>query len=435
MKYSIYNSLLRITDNSSILYNAMSDKFIILSNQAEKDYQLCNLDILKDKNPILYNQLIETESIVDENIDEVQEVKNRINNKILDDKTYHLHINPTLDCNFRCWYCYEKHQVGSRMNYYVITAVKEHIKHIIPTKPNLEFFSLSFFGGEPLIYFKSIAQPIIEFLEKECNENNIGFKIHFTSNSFLLNGHILHFLKNKNVSFQITLDGNRENHDKTRFNTNNTGSYDRIISNIKSLAKDSHEVILRINYTASNIESIMEITDDFKDLNNDFKPFISVNFQRVWQDKVNKEAQVDDKLRICIEKFLREGFRVTTHKVQNIVNSPCYADKKNHILVNYNGDVYNCTARDFTEKNRTGILKKDGTIVWDKLPITERIKMKFNRAVCHKCRIAPICGGGCLQREIERAEKEGCLYDYNEQAINEKILDRFEFMFITNSRR
>ena len=108
---------------------------------------------------------------------------------------------------------------------------------------------------------------------------------------------------------------------------------------------------------------------------------------------------------------------------------PCYGDKRNHVLINYNGDVYSCTARDFTGQNRTGYLNKKGIIEWS-IDIDERFAKKFCKPICHRCRIAPICGGGCIQKTIELEQNPNCPFGYTEKDIDQVILDRFEFFFI-----
>ena len=40
----------------------------------------------------------------------------------------------------------------------------------------------------------------------------------------------------------------------------------------------------------------------------------------------------------------------------------CYANKINSEVINYDGLVYKCTARDFSEKNDVGIMLEGGII-------------------------------------------------------------------------
>lgn len=102
-KYSRYNTLLKVNDRFGLFYNAMSDRFIVLKMPAYEALQRNDVADLERSVPMLYGQLVEAGGIVDADVDEVQLVRDMIH-RIDDDGTvFHLHVNPTVDCNFRCW--------------------------------------------------------------------------------------------------------------------------------------------------------------------------------------------------------------------------------------------------------------------------------------------------------------------------------------------
>lgn len=111
MKYSQYNSLIPISEENTILYNATSDKFMILTHTALQEYNK-GANHVADNNPSLFAQLKEVHAIVDDHLYEVKEIRQIVRNAIEDESTFELHVNPTLDCNFNCWYCYENHVKG-----------------------------------------------------------------------------------------------------------------------------------------------------------------------------------------------------------------------------------------------------------------------------------------------------------------------------------
>lgn len=114
----------------------------------------------------------------------------------------------------------------------------------------------------------------------------------------------------------------------------------------------------------------------------------------------------------------------------NVMQS-CYGDKTNHVLINYQGDLFGCTARDFTNENRIGYLDDQGTPHYDKEKIHIRRVAKLGKAICKNCRIAPICGGGCRQKASEAFDYESCTMGYSEEDIDNKILDIFEYEFMS----
>ena len=436
MKYSRYNSIITISKNHHLLYNAISDNFIFLTDITYQDYKNNNANELYEHNVFLHNQLVEIKGIIEESIDEIKTVTDLIKKTDNDNTSYYLYINPTLDCIFNCWYCYESHLKGSKMSPKIIKSVNKLITNIIREQQDLQFFTISFFGGEPLMYFNTVAKPIIKHLEQEIASSKVKVHIHFTTNGYLLNSRLINYLKGKSISFQITLDGAKEDHDKTRFTKNGIGSYKRIINNIKELAKSGINVILRINYTTSNILSIHETQHDLKDLEFQYRNNINIDLQKIWQDQdANTDITTNAAISKYVELFQSEGYNVSSHKILHSVIDSCYGDKRNQALINYNGDVFKCTARDFLTENRLGYLNQNGIIIWEKNSLERRMTSKFNRPICHNCRIAPLCGGGCSQQAMENLFANECLYHYTKQDIDNIILNRFEFLVVNRYKK
>ena len=264
-----------------------------------------------------------------------------------------IHINPTLDCNFCCWYCYENHIANSVMTPAIFNRVIKLIEKIIHVE-SIENFELGFFGGEPMLCFGNIIKPIMTKTDELCKDYNTQLHIHFTTNGSILSDEMLNFLKQFDCGFQITLDGGKQCNDKTRFFKGGRGSYSIILDNIKKIVACKLNTIVRVNYTTANINSVSQILEEFESVSNELRSLISFDFQRVWQDRLN----VFDKTEEIAQNFRVEcadlGFKVLSNHIANNVLNSCYGDKKNHCLINYDGSVFGCTARDFNLQNTIG---------------------------------------------------------------------------------
>ena len=88
--------------------------------------------------------------------------------------------------------------------------IKKLIDNIL-RNGNLKHFDLSWFGGEPLMYFEEVVYPISSYLLKRSNECGITFSNSITTNGFLLNPSMIKKCVEINLNhYQITLDGNRD---------------------------------------------------------------------------------------------------------------------------------------------------------------------------------------------------------------------------------
>ncbi len=419
MKFSQYNNFI-YHSNKNVLYNVLLDKYIVLESELYDLLKIAvrdsNISELEEIHPEFVNYLCKEEFIVPKSANEFEKVVHMSQKVDNNEHEYLLFINPTMNCNFKCWYCYETHIKDSKMNENTIGSTIKYVENIVHTNNKIKTFVLSWFGGEPLLYFYKVIVPIMEKVKIILDEKNIALKTAFTTNGLLIEPKVVDFLKKFDVQeLQITLDGYKENHDKIRFISDKKGSFDKIVENILLLAQNRINVAVRVNCTEQNINDIDSIMSLFENIDSESKEYIRFTFHKVWQ----LENSLENDVRNYIDKYLNRGLRVNG-AVHDTVRGSCYADKVNQAFLNYNGDVFKCSARDFKKDSREGILDDNGVIIWnDKNEI--RMNSKFKNEPCKTCSILPICGGGCSQISYENLDKEYCVNDYDPIKKNEIV--------------
>ncbi|GAA4208116.1 radical SAM protein [Pedobacter jeongneungensis] len=423
MKYSQFNSIIPYKDKFT-LYNSFNQKFLIIDPLLKDLLDAAKheeIDSLQEVHPTFYDYLKKEEYLVDKNVDEIQKVKDVVKQVDENLNSFLLTINPTMNCNFKCWYCYETHIKKSSLSVDMVDKIGFFIEKTV-RRPGMHNFNVAFFGGEPLLYFDRDVVPVIVKLQQECIQNRVDYSVSFTTNGYLVTDEFIDFFKHCGIvpALQITLDGYKEKHDEVRYVSATRGSYDVIIKNIKKLLLNKFPVRLRVNYTSENIDDAYKIAEEFHDISTDIKStFLLMDYHRVWQD-----AKVDDIGVIVgnnIEKIKAEGIQVK-HMSPNNVRDSCYADKRNSAVINYNGDLFKCTARDFTTAKRAGYLTDEGDLIWEDNYLERRMNAKFNNKPCLSCRLMPICNGGCSQHALESlGEKEYCVY-YGDEALKDEVV-------------
>lgn len=427
MKWSQFNSILPYR-SQYILFNAFTQKFCFLIPELKELLISAireNIDNLKNYHPAFYSYLIHNQFIINNDVNEIEKVKQLANQYIHNNDEFILIINPTMNCNFKCWYCYETHIKSSRMSDEVLKRIIKFIKNTLEQQPTIKNFYLSFFGGEPLLYFFPTIASILSESKSLCFRYNTNLSVSFTSNGYLINDKMINYFQSNQIipDFQITLDGDKHDHNSVRYVSSSKGSFDKIVENIKKLISNKFYVIARINYTSKSIHSCKNIIHYFNDIAYEIKyNYLIFDFHRVWQDK---KEDIDHIVKDVIFHFQKNDFNTNTiySNVNNIYH-PCYADKKKQVTINYNGDVFKCTARDFAPQNREGYLDSNGNIVWNPGAMDKRMYSKFKNKSCQTCRILPLCAGGCSQVAIENINKDYCIFGGDENKKDEIILSK-----------
>lgn len=346
-----------------------------------------------------YDLLMTGGFIIDSTINEFEILK-VIHNRSVYNSAYKMTIMPTLDCNLRCWYCYEKH-IQSRMAEGIMQRVIIFVENILKSNCCRDF-ELDWFGGEPLIYFDEVVYPLSLKIKDLCDKYNVRFSNSVTTNGVLLNDKkILKFKEICLYNFQITVDGYKTDHDISRIGIDKIGTYDKVINNINRiniLCPESH-ICVRVNYAIKTLANIEKMVDDIN-----ASPRISFFFEKIWQLKKQKHDDMQAQDRLCAIKdyIVKRGNIYEDRYYTYCRGHICYADIYNQIVVNYDGSLFKCTARNFADVSTSvGYLDESGSPKLNGNFYKRFQKIPFDNDLCRNCEIVPICLGACSQKMIE----------------------------------
>lgn len=431
MKYSRYNYLMP-KDGRFILYNTVTDGILVLNDEIADIVEQGKNDVvlIENMHPELYEAMVRFGMIVPQAIDESQEIINRWTAEDTDQTAFFLTVYPTMDCNLRCWYCYEKHEAGTDMGADVLRRTLTLIDNKVSSGV-LRYLSISFFGGEPMMRFNEVMLPIMTHAWNVCKANNVHLHIDATTNGVFLTREVCDKILALNlvepISFQITIDGNRQEHDKSRHTATGGRTFDAIIRNIKSALSTGFGVNVRFNYTQKSVDSFIDLIDEFIGLPENEKRLLFFDFQQVWQESAYGEVR--KKAMGLADIFRKQGFQVRIEKRFN--KERCKSDAENQAVINFDGMTYKCTAYCFKKENAEGCLLADGYIAWNER-YEERMSGKYGNNNCWSCSIFPICHGGCSQTKIgQSGVVRTCLFDYSKEDKERIVAGRLNYILKT----
>lgn len=162
MKLSKYNYLIPQSNNITYWFNGISQQYFSLeANLSQKILNLLQIESgyqrLEQQSHNFAQKLLDGGFVVDDDFDEIQCIRNNFESEC-NSKDYKLSILPTLNCNYNCWYCVQDH-IESKMSIKTIEKIKRHIIRIIEIE-KIASLNIDWFGGEPLMFFSDIVEPI-----------------------------------------------------------------------------------------------------------------------------------------------------------------------------------------------------------------------------------------------------------------------------------
>lgn len=304
---------------------------------------------------------------------------------------------PSLDCNFKCPYCFEKvdgndNLFNTNLEHYFQT-IKQFANFNFPAYDNVE---ISLFGGEPLLF----ADRIFDFFGYiDSTVPNTPYISSIVTNGALLDEKTTEKLIRFHCrSIQITIDGNKKIHDENRIFKNGRVSYDLLIENISkiiSLLPNECQFNLRINL---NNVSASQVESTLLDIDPNLRSKIKILFRPIYNTdsfKQNNENKFSE-LKSFLDMAIKMGFDIVRNTYYYQACESCSGE--NFFFIMPDLSIWKCINDiNFTDA-RVGEIGDDGKIRFDadKLVKWYGYSNCFHSAECKQCKMLPDCFGGCV---------------------------------------
>lgn len=282
---------------------------------------------------------------------------------LVSDKTLSLIIMPTEACNFRCTYCYEDFSIG-RMPLRVTAGIKALLDR---RAPDLDHLEINFFGGEPLVAKNIVLDLATHAATLAAAYPHLSYDAGATTNGYLLTPDTLSQLAAVGVRrYQISLDGPRDVHNRSRVRADGRGTFDRIWENLIALRDSAQDVsvLLRIHFDATTFALMDELIESVK---REFLP--DARFSIFFHPIERLGGPNDSAIGLLESSAENAALTMLKRKLYGPdtiepEDEPfvCYAARPNSLLIRADGRIGKCTVALYDERNHIGHLRPDGTL-------------------------------------------------------------------------
>ena len=439
MQPSIFNLRVPLADRDEVfLMNTITDAQIVVSSDVAALLDSMNGDpgVGSAAERRAIDLLWENGFIVESREADRQRLAAHLADVKSDASELNVTVLTTLQCNFACEYCYQGdhgdyNARADRMSPATARRVGDWIERELD-RVRPEKLVLTFFGGEPLLNLP-VMYDLAERTADATRTRGIGHFVNIITNGLLLTPEVVDRMLPLGLNgVKITLDGDRDAHNRMRPLRGGQGTFDRIVENIRAVAGRCR-ISVGGNFDETSVDSFPALLDflrqqDFGDklAKVFFKPIVraeAVSAKGVIpltpitavrgagaagsaKDTLNGTCMtsvgsgagkacdacsvLDDKLSELREHTKRLGF--STH--DGVHNGPCHVHKQHAHTIGPDGSLYACPGFTGQLAMSTGHIddRKDS---WRESAL-ERFERLHPWKECGDCAFIPVCAGGCV---------------------------------------
>lgn len=349
--------------------------------------------------------------LLDDDFDELAYIRLRSRQERFSTRQLGVVITPTLKCNFGCHYCFEQKQDASLDGAGQARLLRLVASHL----PGREHLSVQWFGGEPLLALDAIEELSSGFL-RLAEATGATYLATVITNGMLMTDAVSARLAAHGVGVaQLTLDGDRELHDRTRRETAASGSFDTILDNIRG-ASSRMQVKVRAHVGPFNVASVHRLIDTLhaEDMSaHVHELYFAPLFNYRAGDTTGRAYLPDGKRFMTAEAFARVQIELLDHAMRMGFHTAdwldasygiCTAVRSDTLVVDPAGHLHKCY-KDVGEPDQAIGDLVSGPQVGPNLLKWMDIELPRD-AECRDCRVLPVCLGGCSKQWMESAPKD-----------------------------
>jgi len=350
-------------------------------------------------------------------------------------KTYvkALCLNVAHTCNLSCDYCF-----ASQGKYNGDRAImsfevgQRAIDFLLENSGHHRNLDIDFFGGEPLMAWKTVKQ-IVAYARSKEQEYKKNFRFTFTTNGMLLSEEVTEFLNKEMYNVVLSLDGRKEVHDRLRTTANGKGSYEHIVPKFQEFVRKrgDQEYYVRGTYTGNNVDFTNDIFH-IADLG-----FDKISMEPVICDPRETYALTEDDLPeiynqyeiLATEMIKRgeqdEGFTFY-HYMLDLSEGPCIQKRitgcgsgTEYLAVTPWGEFFPCHQFVGDEEYSMGN-------IWDgitKPELQSQFKQSncYSKPECKDCWAKLYCSGGCPANSLHATGSINGTYDFSCDVFRKRV--------------
>lgn len=346
------------------------------------------------------------------------------------------------DCNLNCAYCYQKEHRHNHKNIAMGEDLIERIFKSLYDKiiPGLkrEKLRIMFYGGEPFLNGNRKAIDKILYYAKIY-----GLRASAITNATFESNMIDIFGEANGMvnRCQVSIDGAKRLHDKSRIPINGRPTFDKIVKNIKLMIEKGVKVSLRLNLDRKKLESVQELMRELKFAGILGHKNISIYASPLHDNIAKVDATDFMDLSELSQKLFKSGIDLE-HPVSGRANEMnlllnlkkglglnrtdfCMQSSQRTIVVDPYGDLYSCFEEAGYPEYRIGRINGESV---DFFPLKDRYANRYvgNIEGCSKCSVALACGGQCA---IKCRIKTGDIYKSYCENMKEVILEALKVSY------
>jgi len=430
MRPSIFNIRVPLKERDDVfLLNTLTDAQLVVSPDVAALLERESLDALDEHEREAVDLLSENGFFVPDYETDRRNLNDYFHRIKHSGDELHVTVLTTLQCNFACGYCYQGdredfNQFADKMTLETSARLAEWIgRELDRLRPAT--FAMTFFGGEPLLNLPVCTTWRSTWALTQAR--GITQSLSMITNGLLLTEDVVDRLVPRGLrGIKITLDGDKETHDRMRPLRGGQGTFDRIVDNIRKVA-DRTRISIGGNFDETSADSFTGLLDfiakqDFAD------KLIKVNFKPIVRDNPAPKPSLkgllplipvsetgttlggtcmtsagagggstcdscsflDEKMAFLREETLRHGLPGAT----GVPGGPCHVHHSNAHTIGPDGSLYACPGFTGEKALSTGHIS-GATDAW-----RDSNKRKFDSLdpwkACGDCAYMPTCAGGCL---------------------------------------